>query len=694
MRDYQSEDIRNIALVGHGACGKTMICESMLACGKLTTRLGKVSNQNTMSDYHEEEHTRQISIYTSLFNFEWKSKKINLLDTPGYADFIGDALGAVNIVDMAAITIHAAQGIELGTEKISKYATSVGLPKIIILTGLDKENTSYEKSFGQIREYFGNKVFPMTLPLNVGPEFNKILDILQKKIIQYNNDETGSHETFELTDETKNKAEALYAELSESIAESDDILLEKFFEKGSLTETEMLKGMKTAIKNGSLIPLFCVSGETNVGVTSIMDFIAQYGIAPTDRENIKGKDDHDNDIDVKLNAQNPIAYIFKTVNEARAGDLSLFRVFSGSIKSGLSLYNGKRSSHERTGQIFTINGKNRTQVEKLNSGDIGAIAKLKDTHTNNTLTLQSSVVTLPPPNYPAPSITSAVKPKEKGDEEKMSLGLSATHEEDPTFVFKMDPELHQMLIAGQGELHLNVCVAKLKRRFNLEINMLQPKIPYRETIKMKSDSKYRHKKQSGGAGQFAEVWMRIEPKQHDAEVEFTQTLAGQNVDRVFVPSVEKGVKTASSSGALAGYKIVGVKVEFYDGKQHPVDSKDIAFQIAGKFAFRQAFMAAKPCLLEPILNVTVKIPDEFMGDVMSSISSRRGKILGMDSEGEFQLIKAQAPQAELYRYATTLQSITGGRGLHTEEFSHYEEMPRELEQKVVEASKKEKEEEK
>ncbi|MBT3455820.1 elongation factor G, partial [bacterium] len=299
-----------------------------------------------------------------------------------------------------------------------------------------------------------------------------------------------------------------------------------------------------------------------------------------------------------------------------------------------------------------------------------------------------------PPNYPAPSITSAVKPKEKGDEEKMSLGLSATHEEDPTFVFKMDPELHQMLIAGQGELHLNVCVAKLKRRFNLEINMLQPKIPYRETIKMKSDSKYRHKKQSGGAGQFAEVWMRIEPKQHDAEVEFTQTLAGQNVDRVFVPSVEKGVKTASSSGALAGYKIVGVKVEFYDGKQHPVDSKDIAFQIAGKFAFRQAFMAAKPCLLEPILNVTVKIPDEFMGDVMSSISSRRGKILGMDSEGEFQLIKAQAPQAELYRYATTLQSITGGRGLHTEEFSHYEEMPRELEQKVVEASKKEKEEEK
>ena len=459
-------------------------------------------------------------------------------------------------------------------------------------------------------------------------------------------------------------------------------MLEKFFDKGSLTEEEMRNGIHHAIQNQVFIPMFCTSSITNVGVSRLCDFISKYGSSPVDRKTIQAADEHESKVNVSLDGEEPVLQIFKTMSEAHVGELSLFRVYSGKVKTGQDYYNSNRDSSERFGQLFILNGKDRTPVDVLRAGDIAGVVKLKDTHTGNTL-CSGKHLTLPKLNLPTPNIHAAIISTVKGDEEKLAVGLSTLHEEDPTFVYRVDPEVKQTIISGQGELHLTVCTDRLKRKFGIDISLHEPKVPYRETINAKGQSKYRHKKQSGGAGQFAEVWMKIEPKQRGEGIEFTQSLVGQNVDRVFVPSVEKGVKTACSDGILAGCKVVDIKIDFYDGKMHPVDSKDIAFQTAGKHAFRDAFLNAQPCLLEPIINIEVKVPEEFMGDIMGDISGKRGKIMGMDTDGSFQIIKAEIPQAELYNYATTIRSLTGGRGIHSESFGHYEKMPKEYEQKVV-----------
>jgi elongation factor G len=689
MREYQSCDIRNIALVGHSAAGKTMITESMLACSGIINRLGRVTQGNTTSDFHEEEQKHNHSIYTSLLHAEWDNKKINILDTPGYADFVGETLGALHVADLAVFVINSENGIELGTENAWEYSTNYGLANIFLLNALDKENINFDNLLSQLRSRFGNHVIPLTAPANVGPGFNQILDILNKKIITYKGDEIGTSEIKDLSEETKNYVDKLHQELIECLAESDTDLLEKFFEKGSLDANELNSALHKALKNKLFIPAFATSGEKNIGIAPLMNFISKYGIAPTDRENLKVLDEDDKEINITLSDTHPSMFIFKTLSESKSGGLSIFKVTSGNIKTGLNLYNSTKKTDERVGQLFVLNGKNRIQLELLHPGDIGAVAKLKDSHTNNTLSDPDRIITYSQISYPHPNIHIAVKPKVKGQEEKLVTGLTTIHEEDLTFSHKVDSELHQILIAGSGELHLEMCVEKLRNRFGLDIETYKPHIAYRETIKARGESKYRHKKQSGGAGQFAEVWMRIEPKGHDDEVEFTQSLVGQNVDRVFVPSVEKGVKTACQKGALAGYKVVGVKVDFYDGKQHPVDSKDIAFQIAGMFAFKEAFLNARPCLLEPIMLIAVKVPDDFTGAIMSDLSGRRGKILGIETEGRFTVVKAHVPQAELYRYSTTLRSIVGGRGVHTETFSHYEELPHEFEKHVIEQSKSE-----
>lgn len=687
MKEYQTPDIRNIALVGHGSSGKTMLCEAMLVSSGIIGRLGNIANGSTVSDYHEEEQQRQISIHSSLLYTEWLGKKINIIDTPGYLDFISESLGALRVADSAVIVIHANQGIEVGTEHAWKIATENKIPKILVINALDKEHSNFDQILNQAKETFGNKVFPINIPLNVGPGFDQILDILNKEKLTYKTDGTGKFEKSAAEGDLADKAQSMHEELMEFVAESDDSLLEKFFEEGSLTEEEMLSGIHAALQNESIIPVFCVSSETNVGVNLLMDFIAKYGSSPNDKANEKAVDSDSNEVEISISDPDTVCYVFKTISGAHIGDLSFFRIFSGTLKTGMELHNSDKKVSERIGQIFLLNGKNRTSVKTLNSGDIGAVVKLKDTHTNNTLCNTKKSVSLPKVEYPQPNIHAALTPKAKGEEEKIAIGLSTLHEEDPTFIFRVDPELHQTVISGQGELHLQVISSRLKNRFNVDIILSKPKIPYRETIKGKAESKYRHKKQSGGAGQFAEVWMRVEPNAMGEGVDFKDTLVGQNVDRVFVPSVEKGVNAACEEGILAGYRVVDVKIDFYDGKQHPVDSKDIAFQIAGKHAFEQAFKEANPCFLEPILKIEVKIPDEFMGGAMGEISGRRGRILGMDSKDGFQIIKAHVPQSELYGFSTTIRSLSRGRGIHTEEFSHYEEIPRELEQKVIEESK-------
>ncbi|MEC7746623.1 MAG: elongation factor G [Candidatus Neomarinimicrobiota bacterium] len=682
MKQFQSSDIRNFAVVGHGTSGKTCLAEAMLKLGGETNRLGTIEDGSTTSDYHPGEKSRQISIHATPLHMEWMDTKFNLIDTPGYSDFIGEAIGSLSVVDLAVITIHAVNGVEVGTETMWNHATKLGIPKMLVVNGIDREHTKFDTILVQTRNRFGNNVFPMQLPVNEGPGYNQNVDVLRTKLISYQGDGSGQMTEGELPDELKEKVKGLHEELIEYVAESDDTLLEKFFDEEGLSEEDMRNGIHQAIQDQTFIPLFCTSATSNVGVARVCDFISKYGSSPDDRKTITAHDQQGNDVNVSLDGSDTVVQIFKTMAESHVGELSLFRVYSGKVKTGQDYHNSDRNTNERFGQMFILNGKNRTQVDQLSAGDMAGVVKLKDTHTGNTL-CSGKRVTLPSLDLPNPNIHAAIKSTAKGDEEKLAVGLSTLHEEDPTFVYRVDSEVKQTIISGQGELHLKVSTERLKRRFGIDINLEEPKVPFRETISTNGEAKYRHKKQSGGAGQFAEVWMRIEPKQRGEGIDFTQSLVGQNVDRVFVPSVEKGVNTACSDGILAGCKVVDIKIDFYDGKMHPVDSKDIAFQTAGKHAFREAFLSAHPCLLEPIIDIEVKIPEDYMGDIMGDISGKRGKIMGMDADGSFQVIKAQVPQAELYHYATTVRSLTGGRGIHSESFSHYEKMPKEFEQRVI-----------
>ena len=690
MKTYQPADIRNFAIVGHASSGKTMLSEAMLACGGIISRMGRIVDGSTTSDYHVSEKNRQISVSASLLHTEWAGKKFNIIDTPGYLDFISEGLGALRVGDFALVVIHAQHGLGVGTERVWNYATNYGIPKMIVVNAIDKENIDFDAVVKQAQERFGRHVFPLSVPMNPGPGFNRVLDVLRKEIVTYATDYSGKYKEEPASGEWEAKVNELHNQLIEHIAESDDELMNKFFENGSLTEEEFRAGIHAAVQKEQLIPLFCTSAENNIGVARLMDFIGKYGSSPVDRESVKALNSDDKEVDVLLTAPEPVLYIFKTMSEAHFGELSFFRIYAGSVSTGMDLYNSDRKANERIGQIFLLNGQHREPVNTLGPGDIGAVVKLKVTHTGNTLCNAKKAVTLSKVVYPKPNIHASLVAKVKGEEDKIASGLAALHQEDPTFLYFVDAELHQTIISAQGELHLEVVADRLRRRHNVHVELAEPRVRYRETIKMKADSKYRHKKQTGGAGQFAEVWMRIEPKPRDTGLEFTNSLVGQNVDRVFVPSVEKGVHQACTEGILAGYRVVDTKIDFYDGKMHPVDSKDIAFQIAGYFAFKEAFMNARPCLLEPINTVEIRIPDDCMGKVMGDLSSRRGKIQGMDTDGGFQVIKAHVPAKELYHYSSTLRSLTGGRGVHTEDFNHYEEMPRDTAEKVIEEAKKRK----
>ncbi len=687
MSQIKPADIRNFAIVGHQSCGKTMLAEAMLRTTGKISRLGSIEAGTTASDYHVSEKNRQISVHATVLQSTWLDRKLNIIDTPGYLDFISEALGALRVGDFALVVVDAAAGPEIGTDQVWSYAGRYELPKMIVVNGADQEHVNFDEVLAALRERFGRTVFPVTLPADPGPGFHRVVDVLRQNECVYASDGSGHFEEQPLEGSAAERVGQLHGELIEFVAEADDSLLERYFDQGSLSEEEMRQGIHAAVQNEYLIPVFVTSATSNVGVARLLDFIAKYGSTPVDRKDVPAHDDDGNETVIRLDDPDPACYVFKTISEPHVGELSFFRMYSGSVRHGMDLHNSDRNMTERLGQIFSMHGHERVAASEIGPGDIGAAVKLRDTHTGNTLCSTRRHVNLPSVEYPRPNIQGALKLKSQGDEDRLAEGLATLHEEDPTFLYRNDAETHQTVLAGQGELHLAILLERLKRRFNVHADLIEPRIPFRETIKAPADSKYRHKKQSGGAGQFAEVWMRIEPLSRDSGVEFTNSLVGQNVDRVFVPSVEKGVRAACTEGILAGYRVVDLKVDFYDGKMHPVDSKDIAFQIAGKSAFREAFMQAKPCLLEPIYNVTIRAPEECMGDVMGDISSRRGKIIGMDTEDGVQVIRAQIPQMQLYRYSTALRSLTGGRGLHTEELSHYEEMQSDLQEKVIAAAK-------
>jgi elongation factor G len=691
----ENKSIRNVGIVGHGDSGKTTFCEGALFMTKATNRFGKVEDGTTISDYNPDEIERKISISASLLYCDWNNCKLNMIDTPGYPDFTGEVKGAISVIDTAVVFINAVSGVEVGTEIVWGYIEENKIPNIIVVNKLDKENVSFDKIYDTIKHRFGNKMIPVQFPLNEGPGFDSVVDLISMKLLKYKNDLSGNYEVLDIPDNVKSKAEKMREKLLESVAESDDELIEVYLNNGDLTEEEFIKGLEKCVVSGIISPVFCTSAVSNVSTKSVLDFIVKFCPSPFDMPNKIGiHPESGQEIERKVDNNEPVSiFIFKTVSEPNVGEISFFKVISGSLKQGMELLNTTNKISERIGQIYLMRGKERKEIGLLGAGDMGAIVKLKNTHTNDTLSDYKNSIKYKEIEFPRPVIRIAVIPKSKGDEEKISNGLSLLHEEDPSFFSKYDPELKQTIISGQGELHLDIVIKRLKQKFGVDVNLTEPRIPYRETIKGTSEVQGKYKRQTGGRGQYGDVWLKLEPKKRGEGYEFENAIVGGVIPGKYIPSVEKGVAQALQEGVLANYPVVDLRVTLYDGSYHTVDSSDIAFKIAGSMAFKKGFMEAKPMLLEPIYDVEVTVPEEFMGDVMGDISSRRGKIMGMDSKGHLQIINAKVPLAELYKYSTTLRSITGGRGIHKRKFSHYEEVPKEVVDKIIEEAQKEKKEE-
>ncbi len=688
MKEYKTTQLRNIGIVAHSGAGKTSLAEALAFAMGETTRMGKVEQGNTLSDYNEDEIERQISINASLLHGEWKQHKINLIDTPGFSDFFGEVVSTMRAADNFMIVVSADAGVEVGTERVRQLADRYEKPRFYVINKLDRENASVEKAFHDLQERFGKKITLLQFPVETGPNFYKIVDVLRMKLLTFEQDGSGKYTESELSEELKARAQELHKNLIEAVAETDDTLMEKYFEEGDLTGEDLEKGFKQAILTRQVVPVLCAAATRNVGVTSLLDFIVKYLPSPADMPPVKNAEGTE---ERKCADEEPlVALVFKTVSEAHMGELSYVRIFSGVLESGMDVLNASQDRAERIGQMFILNGKQKTGVEKLHAGDMGALVKLKATHTGDTLCDKNHPFKLPPIEFPAPLISIAVNPKTKGDEEKISTGLHTLHEEDPTFRVHYDPELKQTIVSGQGELHLEIVLKRLKQRFGVDVDVEPPRIPYRETIKAKAEAQGKYKKQTGGRGQYGDAHLRLEPLPRGGGFEFVDAIVGGVIPGKFIPAVEKGVVETMKEGVLAGYPVVDVKATVFFGSYHPVDSSEMAFKIAASMAFKKAFMEAKPVLLEPIYEITVKVPEEFMGDVMGDISSRRGKILGMDSDGRFQIIKARVPLAELYKYSTTLRSMTQGQGIFEQKFSHYEEVPPDIAQKIIEQAQKEK----
>ena len=683
MKDFRAAEIRNFAVAGHASTGKTLLCEAMLVCAGRISRAGTIEQGSTVSDFHADEKEHHQSIHATVMTTEWLGRELNMIDCPGTPDFISEPLSALRVADSAMIVISGVNGVETGADEFWTVAGDYGIPRFLVINLLDRERAAYDETLEQAREHFGARIFPLTLPVDAGPGFRSILDVMRSEVITYAEDGSGKFVEKPAEGAQLEQVSELHRQLSDLVAESDDALLERFFEEGALSEEDLRAYLHLAIQKGLVVPVYAASGARNIGVSRIMDFIAKFGASPTDRAKVEAKTANGADVTVALDDPQTVAFVFKTVHETHVGNLSFFRVFSGDVTSGSELVNVNRGESERIGQLYRVNGATREPVPALHAGDIGAVVKLRVTRGGDTLSAAARQVTLPGVEFPAPNTRGALVAKSRADLNKLGEGLSALREEDPTFEYRFDPEIGQTIVSGQGELQLHVMAEELKRRFNVEVDLVEPRVSYRATISGRGESKYRHKKQTGGAGQFAEVWMRIESLPSESGVIFTQSLVGSNVDRVFVPSVEKGVQTACTAGPYGGFPVTDVKVDFYDGKQHTVDSKDIAFQIAGKAAFNESFLSARPKLLEPVMELRIKVPSDCVGAVLADLSGRRGRIMGMESEGRLEVVVAQVPQAELYQYSSQLRAITAGRGRHKERFERYEDVPKDQESKII-----------
>lgn len=692
MKEYTVDQIRNVGFISHGDVGKTSLAEAIAFTAGESNRIGTVDDGTTISDYNLDEIERKISISTSMLHLDWKGHKVNILDTPGYSDFVGEVIGAMRVSDAAIVLLNGVSGIEVGTEAVYRIAEKSNIPRVFFVNRLDKEHANFTKVYEMTKERFGHSVAALQFPVNEGNEkFDSIVDVIKMKMLKFEKNKSGNSTEEAIPADLVSRAEELRNELMESISENDEELLDIFCDTGELTDEQLKKGLRKSVVSGNLCPIVCGVATENIGIRPLLDLIVTCLPSPADRPKAVGKKPRsEEELTREIANDAPLAaLVYKTVSEPHVGELSFVKVFSGILKTGSEVLNTAKDSPEKIGQIYLMNGKNRKEIGQIGPGDIGAIVKLKKTSTGDTLCDKADPIVLPKIDFPEPVIRVAVEPKAKGDEDKISSGLHSIQDEDPTFKVHVDAELKQVIISGQGELHLNIVVKRLKEKYGVEVNLVEPRIPFRETIKASAEGQYKHKKQSGGRGQYGDVSLRLEPNKGEG-YEFVDAIVGGVIPGKFIPAVEKGVKEAMTDGVMAGYPVVDVKVTLYFGSYHSVDSSDMAFKIAGSMCFKKLFRDAKPILLEPIYDVEIQVPEEFMGDVMGDISSRRGKIQGMDSNGPFQVINAKVPLAELYKYSTTLRSLTQGRGAHTRKFSNYEEVPKDVADKIIEQEEAEK----
>jgi len=682
LKNYAVDKIRNIVLVGHGGCGKTMLAEAMLFNAKAVDRFGQVDDGTSVMDHDPEEIKRKISINTSLAPVEYANHKINLLDTPGFFDFVGEVKAGVRVADAGIVVVCAASGVEVGTEKVWSYLEERDLPRIVFINKMDRENANFHHVYDQLKSKFGARVIPIQIPIGAAESFKGYVDVIAGKAYVNGKEE-------EVPTDLKGQVEEYYHLLLEAAAETDDDLLSKYLEGEELTKEEVLNGFRKGTMARQIIPVMCGSALKNIGIEDLLKKIVEVLPSPAESVPEVAIDPQSNgEKELKADANGPVAaLVFKTMADPFVGKLTLFRVYSGKVSSDSSLWNASRNQEERIGQLFLIKGKTQIPVSTLEAGDLGAVAKLQVTSTNDTLCAKGSPLLLTGTEFPKPKLTMAVVAKTKGDEDKISSGLNRLLEEDPTIKVEKDTTTKEQLLSGIGDLHLEVIVSKLQKKFGVQVELKDPKVPYKETIKGTTKVEGKHKKQSGGRGQYGHVWLELEPLPQGGGFEFVDKIFGGAVPRQFIPAVEKGVRETMEEGVLAGYPVVDVRVTLYDGSYHSVDSSEMAFKIAASMAFKKGFMDAKPILLEPIVNVTVTVPEEYMGDIIGDLNKKRGRILGMDPNHGFQVIRAQVPLSEMFKYAIDLRSITQGRGEFEMEFDHYEEVPANLAETIIAAAK-------
>ena len=687
MKVYEGSDVRNVALVGHGHSGKTTLVAAFLYTSGATNRLTRVDEGNTVTDFDDDEIQRKLSISTALAYAEWAKKKINLIDTPGFNIFINDTKAAMIAADSVFVVVDGVAGVEVQTEKVWSFADEFQLPRAVIINKLDRERSDFERALSSVQEIFGRTAVPIQLPLGKEKDFKGLVDLVRMKAYTYASDGDGKAKEGDIPADMADAAQKAHETLVEMVAEGNDALMEQFFDKGTLEPEQILDGLRQAVRERRIFPVLCASGLHNIGTDRLLNFIVENFPAPTEHEPLAGKI-NEKDVQRAIKDSEPVsAFVFKTVADPFAGRLTYFKVMSGVVKNDANLINARTSGTERLAHVGALSGKTIQPVTELRAGDIGAVAKLKETVTGDTLGEKGTLISYPPVQLPEPSIAFAISAKSRQDEDRLGNAVQRILEEDQSLRFYRDAQTKEFLLAGSGQQHVEVIVSRLKKRYGVDVELKAPKIPYRETIRGKADVQGRHKKQTGGHGQFGDCWIRMEPLPRGGKFEFANEVFGGSIPRNFIPAVEKGIVEAAANGFLAGFPVVDFKVTVYDGSYHDVDSSEMAFKLAARKAFKAAMQQAKPTLLEPVMNVEVQAPVEYAGDLMGDLNGRRGRIQGMDTKGITQIIRAQVPMADMLNYQNDLISMTQGRASYHMEFDHYDYVPALQADKIIAAAK-------